>query len=277
MLHPKKFEELQTILKDFKEESLKQFTTQNKTIIDQIFMEYILEVKQERKGKHQKIFHFQPNYDIIIQSINQRIQEKSFDLKDKEEYFIRKLIQNMESQYDGDLKEMLILFILYFNSNPGNTKVLLFLKDELSKHEDFNYDFLGDLLIGLNTGMNDHWISLYDFILPILANSLILELDYKESMVFEVFERLIEDEKEESKKIQKFQIIYKCIDQFEQDPFDEFFDFISNHTKLLNKEQILILFESFKNQFRSSNEIFFNFFKIIVERHPEEIENFSQK
>jgi hypothetical protein len=262
----KKLEELQHILEEKNNvENLNEFVMQNETKeIDQIFMEYVLETR--------------PNSIEIFQILTRRIEEKQFNLQKKEEYYVRKLIQYMELNFE-DETGALELFQTYFNTNPQKKQILLFLIDELSKLDgDVYIYYFATLLLDLNTGMGGDWPKFYDICLPIWMEK--LESGMDDELVLRVLTKIINDEKIE--KTKKFQMIYKKFERFLKPSCKENFEFISEFSNELTEKQIMMYVKMFQKLVLSdiiSNvyESYLKIFKTILIKYPNKSDEISQQ
>jgi hypothetical protein len=259
----KKLNELQSILKINDTLNLFKFILQNNKSVDQIFTEHILQKK--------------PNSNFIFQILTQRIQNKQFNLQNKEDHYIRKLIQFMEKNFNGQ-PEVLKLFQLFFNLNPGKKKILICLTNELSSFgSDLN--FLEALVSGLKTGMGGNWLKFYQNFLPIWMGK--LQYNRGDALIFKILTKIINDE--ELEKTEKFQIIYKEIEEFLDFSKKETMEFISNFSNELTKSQLmecLMMFQthiSKKNYFSNVFEIYLKFFKTVLVKYPNDSEAISQE
>jgi hypothetical protein len=259
----KKLHELQPFLKINNQDSLNKFILQNNSTIDQIFMEHILQKK--------------PNSNLIFQILTQRIQNKQFNLQNKEEHYTRKLIQFMEKNFK-EQPEVLKLFQLYFNLNPEKKKILIYLTNELSSFgSDLN--FLGALVSGLKTGMGGNWLKFYQNFLPMWMGK--FQNNWRDPLIFKILTKIVNDE--ELEKTEKFQIIYKEIEEFLDFSRENTMVFISNFSNELTKSQLiecLMMFQTHipkENYFSKAFEIYVKFIKTVFVKYPNEFGAISQE
>jgi hypothetical protein len=255
----KKLEELQKISKEI--DLINKFILQNTTNNDQIFMEYILQKR--------------PNSKLIFQIVTERIQSKQFNLRNKEEHYLRKLIQFMKNH-----KESLKLFQLFLNSNPEKKKLVFYLTDELSKFESFDLIFLADLLLGLKTGIRGHWPEFYEFCLPKLMEKLVKRWR-SDFFIFDVLTKLVNDE--EIEKTVKFQLVYYFVEEFLDFSRQETLEFMSTFSNELTESQLMENVKMFpihiSDKYMSSNfyDCYVKFFKTILVKYPKKSEEISKE
>jgi hypothetical protein len=259
----KKLEELQTISKEI--DLINKFILQNTNNNDQIFMEYILQKR--------------PNSKLIFQMVTERIQSKKFNLRNKEEHYLRKLIQFMKKNFEND-KESLKLFQLFLNSNPEKKKLVFYLTDELSKFESFDLNFLVDLLLGLKTGIRGNWPEFYEFCLPKLMEKFEKRW-YRDYFIFDVLEKLINDE--EIEKTEKFQLVHYSVEEFLDFSRLQTLEFMSTFSNELTESQLMENVNMFSIHISNKSmrskfyDCYVMFFKTILVKYPKKSEEISKR
>jgi hypothetical protein len=263
MSDSKKLVDLHKILTENQEtndENLSQFIQKNPDG-DQYLMEYILQKKPKRK----KIYKF---------SI-QRIIEGKFNLKDKEDDYFKRWIPWMRNSKE---KEPIKLFQNYLNSFPEKSHILLFLIEELTQWKSSDRLFIFLFLSNLNSKMDDHWTTFYDFILPILIRE--IEYKYIGMNIFQIFKDLITDQGAEQTK--KFQLVYKHIADWLLDDSQFFcsfkFEFLLEFIDDMTKEQLFQFLVKFspENIFEYFTS-YFEFFIGAFSKYPNETEEIAIK
>jgi hypothetical protein len=264
----KKLVELQTILEitntDKKQKKLNNFIFENPNV-DQIFLEYIFN---------------EPKTEEVFVQTSIRISEKKFDLLDKEEEYIKRIIQNMLKKYEGESNEFMQMFQDFMNINPEKSSLLLIFMDEFSKLKKMDPHILMDLLSEMDVQTNDHWMKFFEFFLPILMRDIQDSLEVPH--ILDCLTKIISDNDLEQKK---FQFVYKHLEAFLKDLNTtslETLQFLSAFGDHLTKEQFLNFLNLFEplvhtEKFKNIYPFFFEFFAQGIIKFPAECEEIALK
>jgi hypothetical protein len=260
----KKLDELQKILESNNKDSLNKFIIENKTKTDQIFLEYVLKTR--------------PNSNILFQTATQRIQDGEFNLHEKEEHYVRKLIQYMEKHFMEETGA-LELFQTFFNTNPQKKNLLIYLTSEISKMDgDVYFYYFAILFLGLKTGMGNDWSKFYQVTFPIWMEK--LEYGMDDDLVFRVLTNIVNDEEKE--KTKKFQMVYKKFERFLKSPFSDVLEFVSTFSNELTEKQIMMYVKFFQKVFSKElipnvSQMYLKIFKSIMVNFPNKSDETLQK